>query len=72
MLTVGEPHLIKDIMIKDFDKFVDRGNMSFGDPIFDRSLLLARGEQWKTVRTIVSLRLMLLSIKFSKTALYVE
>ena len=54
MLVVAEPQLIKDICVKDFNNFIDRGNTSFGHPMFDRSLLLVSGEEWKQTRTIVS------------------
>lgn len=63
MISVGEPELIRDITIKDFNKFVDRGNVSFGDPLFDRSLLTAKGEDWKRLRTIVSNVLIFFSIQ---------
>ncbi len=53
ILVVAEPELIKDIYIKDFSSFVDRGLPSFGHPMFDRSLLNVEGEQWKQTRVIV-------------------
>jgi cytochrome P450 family 3 subfamily A len=53
VLSVAVPELIRDICVKDFNVFVDRLHVSFGDPLFDRSLVTAKGEQWKQIRTIV-------------------
>ncbi|CAG2115974.1 unnamed protein product, partial [Medioppia subpectinata] len=39
VLSVAEPELIRDILVKDFHKFVDRVGISLGHPIFERSLL---------------------------------
>ena len=50
---VAEPELLRDIFVKDFNKFVDRGLPPFGHPIFDRALPIASGDQWKEIRVTV-------------------
>ena len=51
---VAEPELLRDIFVKDFNKFVDRGLPPFGHPIFDRNLINANGDVWKQIRVTVS------------------
>ena len=53
-LVVGEPELIKDIMVKDFHNFTDRQKSRIIHPILRQHLVNAEGEQWKRVRAIVS------------------
>ncbi|XP_055689323.1 cytochrome P450 6g1-like [Lutzomyia longipalpis] len=55
-LIVRDPELIKRILVKDFQHFVDRGISS--DPIYDKigrdGLFVAKGTQWKNIRNKVS------------------
>ena len=53
-LVVGEPELIKDILVKDFHNFTDRTNGRRIHPILRQHLVNAEGEQWRRVRGIVS------------------
>ena len=53
-LVVGDPELIKDILVKDFHNFTDRRKGTNIHPILRQHLVLAEGEQWKRVRGIVS------------------
>ncbi|XP_042902355.1 cytochrome P450 3A11-like isoform X2 [Parasteatoda tepidariorum] len=54
-LTVGDPELLRDIMVKDFHFFPNRRDLGFrDDSVFNRMLILLRDEDWKRVRSIVS------------------
>jgi hypothetical protein len=55
VLVVADPQLIKDMNIKDFHIFVDRNDITTGDPLNDRSLVNLFGDDWKNLRSIVSL-----------------
>ncbi len=55
ILIVADPQLIKDINIKDFHIFVDRTDLTSGDPLNDRSLFNLFGDDWKNLRSIVRL-----------------
>ncbi|XP_054165014.1 cytochrome P450 3A21-like [Oppia nitens] len=53
VLVVADPELIKDILVKDFDVFVDRDIV--GDhPILSRHLFHAVGNDWRRIRSIVT------------------
>ena len=52
-LTVAEPELIKSIMVKDFNVFVNRRDVKMGDPIIDRALSTVMDDDWKNLRSIV-------------------
>ncbi|KAF8796724.1 Cytochrome P450 3A11 like protein [Argiope bruennichi] len=54
VLTVGDPVLLKDILVKDFFSFTGRRIISTGDKVIDNMLTALRGEDWKRVRTIVT------------------
>jgi hypothetical protein len=54
-LIVVDPQLIKDMNIKDFHIFVDHNDLTSGDPLNDRSLFNLFGDDWKNLRSIVSL-----------------
>ncbi|XP_064470458.1 cytochrome P450 3A41-like [Ornithodoros turicata] len=53
-LVVGEPDLLREVYMKDFSSFVDRMHAPVGEPLWDRSLLLTNGEEWKKNRSIFS------------------
>ena len=55
LLTVADPEIIKEINIKNFHLFVDRNDLLTGDPMTDRSLFSLMGDDWKKMRSIVSL-----------------
>jgi len=55
MLVINEPELIKNINIKDFHMFVDRNDFTTGDTLNDRALINLFGDEWKKMRSIVSL-----------------
>ncbi len=57
MLTVAEPELIKNIMVKDFNIFVNRRIVKTNDPVLDRGLHVAKDDEWKHIRSIVRFKL---------------
>ena len=54
VLNVVDPELIKIMNIKDFNVFVNRNGFSFNDVLQDRGLFNLMGDEWKTMRSIVS------------------
>ncbi|CAL1291396.1 unnamed protein product [Larinioides sclopetarius] len=53
-ISVGDPTLLRDIMVKDFSSFTGRRIFNSGDKIVDNMLSVIRGEDWKRVRSIVT------------------
>uniref|UniRef100_A0A2L2Y8V1 Cytochrome P450 3A11 n=1 Tax=Parasteatoda tepidariorum TaxID=114398 RepID=A0A2L2Y8V1_PARTP len=53
VLVVGDPKLIRDIFITDFQIFPNR-RVFQGCPILSRSLLISEGDYWRRIRSIVS------------------
>lgn len=57
LLTIGDPDLIKTVLIKDFDHFVDRRTVTLTakrDKIFSGILTMISGEEWKGARSALS------------------
>ncbi|XP_071534282.1 cytochrome P450 6k1-like [Panulirus ornatus] len=57
VLMIGDPDLIKHILVKDFDHFVDRRTMKMqheSDKIINEVLVMKTGEEWKSLRSIMS------------------
>ncbi|GIY17062.1 cytochrome P450 3A13 [Caerostris extrusa] len=54
LLSVADPTLLRDILVKDFPTFNSRRIFSTGDKVIDNMLTIIRGEDWKRVRTIVT------------------
>ncbi|CAG2173218.1 unnamed protein product, partial [Oppiella nova] len=54
ILMVTDPELIKDMNIKDFHVFVNRNDFLFNDILNDRALTNLMGDEWKTMRSIIS------------------
>jgi len=54
VLSVADPELIKQILVKDFHLFRNRQKQKVSHPITGKNLAVARDEQWKRVRSIVS------------------
>ena len=55
VLKIGDPELIKQILVKDFHKFTDRpkfGNVE--DDVLDFNITQVNGDQWKRIRSLVS------------------
>lgn len=56
-LVVGDPELLKAVLVKDFDHFVDRRTVTFTterDEIFNEILTITTGDHWKGVRSVLS------------------
>lgn len=53
-LSVGDPKLLRNILVKDFHIFPDRRTLNTGDTITESMLQILQGEDWKRVRTIVT------------------
>ncbi|CAG2118439.1 unnamed protein product, partial [Medioppia subpectinata] len=54
VLTVAEPELLKNIMIRDFNSFTDRNFELLIDPVLNRNVAQASGDDWKRLRQIIS------------------
>ncbi|GIX91466.1 cytochrome P450 3A11 [Caerostris darwini] len=54
VLCVGEPDILKKILVKDFHIFQNRRDLKFHDPIMDNTLFVLDGDAWKRVRNIVT------------------
>ncbi|GBM05294.1 Cytochrome P450 3A11 [Araneus ventricosus] len=54
LLSIGDPKLIRDVLVKEFASFTNRRDVLSGNGIVDSMLPSLRGEDWKRVRSIVS------------------
>ena len=56
MLTVSEPELIKQVLVKDFHKYQDRARVAGNTEheVLKCNLFNATGEQWRKIRSLVS------------------
>lgn len=54
VLMVGEPDLVKRILVKDFTALSDRLPIKFFDPVLDNMLGALPSEPWRKIRTAVS------------------
>jgi cytochrome P450 family 9 len=55
-LVLRDPDLIKDILVKDFDHFVDHKRVipEGSDPIWDKNLFFLTGQKWRDMRSTLS------------------
>ncbi|CAG2103492.1 unnamed protein product, partial [Medioppia subpectinata] len=54
VLVVSRPDLIKAIMVKDFQMFINRRVRPASHPVLSQSIFHTRGENWRRIRAIVS------------------
>ncbi|KAG8176926.1 hypothetical protein JTE90_018709 [Oedothorax gibbosus] len=55
VLSVGDPALVRDILVKDFTTFSTRRFLETGNEVFDKMLSALKGdEEWKRIRAIVT------------------
>ncbi|XP_054161002.1 uncharacterized protein LOC128959081 [Oppia nitens] len=54
LLVVTQSELIKDVLVKDFNIFIDRAKNQRNHPILSRHLVRETGDDWKRIRSIVS------------------
>ena len=50
---IADPDIVKECNIKDFHIFVDRNDLTTGEPMNDKSLFNLFGDDWKKMRSIV-------------------
>lgn len=53
-LIVKDPALLKEVLIKDFAHFTNRGFIIGGHPIMTKHVFAAEGKAWKRIRAILS------------------
>lgn len=53
-LTINDPELLRDILVKDFNVFSSRRELDVRDPLLSKMITVMNGEDWKRVRCIVS------------------
>ncbi|KFM65735.1 Cytochrome P450 3A24, partial [Stegodyphus mimosarum] len=53
-LVVSDPELLRDILVKDFNAFPFRRDLSIGNQTMDYQVSFLKGEDWKRVRTIMT------------------
>lgn len=54
-LLIKDPELIKQVLVKDFDHFVDRRKMEMhSEPILSKMVSTMEGQEWKSVRAVIS------------------
>ncbi|GFX11760.1 cytochrome P450 3A25 [Trichonephila clavipes] len=54
LLSIGDPTLLREILVKDFQFFTGRRVFDTGDKVINKMLSVIRGEDWKRVRTVVT------------------
>ena len=54
MITVGDPEMLKHILVKDFHKFQNRPDVMRGNAPMDKGLFDARDEAWRRVRSVLT------------------
>lgn len=54
LLSIGDPALLKNILVKDFPAFSSRRSLVTGDKVIDSMVSTLRGEDWKRVRSIIT------------------
>ncbi|UYV61845.1 CYP3A4 [Cordylochernes scorpioides] len=54
ILTVGDPDLLKLVLIKDFHVFPDRRDIRFGKSVLDNSVGVATGADWRRIRSQIT------------------
>ncbi|CAG2112196.1 unnamed protein product [Medioppia subpectinata] len=53
-LTIAEPELVKQVLVKDFHKFRNRMDNGSRHKIFSKNMFIARDDDWKRIRAIAS------------------
>ncbi|XP_067673016.1 cytochrome P450 3A5-like [Haliotis asinina] len=54
MITVTDPEIAREILIKDFQHFTDRTSIALDNYPVDKSILFEKGANWKRIRNIVT------------------
>ncbi|XP_060076184.1 cytochrome P450 3A9-like [Ylistrum balloti] len=53
-VVVKDPALLKEVLVKDFSHFTDRGPNISGHPVMSKHVFAAEGKAWKRIRAILS------------------
>jgi cytochrome P450 len=53
-LTIGNPDLIKQVLVKDFHLFRNRSEQKLVHPIISKNMFNSRDDEWKRLRSIAS------------------
>lgn len=53
-ISIAEPEMVKQVLVKDFHKFADRLSMKFNDKTWDCMLFTSNYEDWKRLRILSS------------------
>ncbi|KAL7646757.1 UNVERIFIED_CONTAM: hypothetical protein RMT77_002012 [Armadillidium vulgare] len=53
-IMIGDLNILRHILIKDFDNFVNRSNMMTSDPVVDSMVLMLRNDKWRKVRSLLT------------------
>ena len=53
-LTIADPELIKEVLIKEFHKFPEHRRMYFGEKMKLNLVSLPGDDQWKRIRSIIT------------------
>ena len=55
VLIISDPHIVKQVLVRDFHKFIDRPSfVNTEDQLYNSNLLAVRGEKWKKIRSLIS------------------
>lgn len=54
VLSISDADAIKQVLVKDFNNFVDRGVVNYHHETMNDTLFLLDGEKWKSVRSITT------------------
>ena len=54
VITVADSEIMKQVLVKDFDKFRNRPDVMRGNAPLDKGLFDARDEAWRNVRSILT------------------
>ncbi|XP_023216470.1 cytochrome P450 3A8-like isoform X1 [Centruroides sculpturatus] len=54
ILVIGDPEILKKVLVKDFNVFPNRRPIQFGDPVIDNSVGMLEGSDWKRVRSVLT------------------
>ncbi|XP_067142854.1 uncharacterized protein [Centruroides vittatus] len=53
-ISIGDPDILKRILVKDFNMFHNRMKLKSGNKLFDKMLSLLEDDDWKRIRCIMS------------------
>lgn len=54
VLTIADPELIKQVLVKDFTTFINRRALFTYHEIFNNNLFFLEGDSWKAIRSVAT------------------